>query len=207
MKKPDTMKWLSAPHALAQAGLLAFAVAALAASFFTNPGLAAATADERSSNLGRMNCGAQVECIMPDGTKAPMVTGGKKNDHAAAVVIMEDDTIRCPLKEGVTTFIVSLPGEVMVDRFSFINENAAARGELKIAVSNCSLPPASSEWKPVEGNIAFNRKRLFNLSLLGVDAKFLKLTFRVDSEAESAATGREQANSAWQVAAARPIAL
>src|SRR5205814_2814411 len=77
----------------------------------------------------------------------------------------------------------------LIDRFTFVNENAAARGELKISVSNYRLPASSSKWTEVEGVIPFARKRLFNLSMLGVEAKYVRLSFRVEKEGRIAALG------------------
>ena len=77
----------------------------------------------------------------------------------------------------------------MLDRFTFVNENAAAEGELEIAVSNSALAADSPAWTAVDGAIPFVRKRLFNLSMIGVEARYVKLSFRVGSSA--AATDRE----------------
>lgn len=144
-----------------------------------------ATANE-AKNIARMNCGARLECITPDGRYAPVALNAS-GDSTAAALIMDDDTVSSPLKEGDTTFIISLPQAAMLDRFSFVNENAAARGDLHIAVSNYKLPVGSPRWTEVEGRIPFSHKRLFNLSMLGVEAKYVKLTFHVQSEGRIAA--------------------
>jgi hypothetical protein len=75
----------------------------------------------------------------------------------------------------------------LLDRVILVNENMSARGELRIAVSNDKLSPSSKKWIPVEGSIPFHCKRLFNLSLVGVEAKYVKLTFRVKHEQAIAA--------------------
>ena len=62
-----------------------------------------------------------------------------------------------------------------------INENLAARGELRIAISNEKLSADSDKWTPVDGAVSFKRKRLFNVSLLGVEAKYIRLTFHVET--------------------------
>jgi macrodomain Ter protein organizer (MatP/YcbG family) len=99
-----------------------------------------------------------------------------------AAIIVRDETIRCPLREGETTFIVSSPRNSLLDRVVLVNENMSARGELRIAVSSDKLSVSSNKWIPVDGRIRFRRKRLFNLSLVGVEAKYVKLTFRVERE-------------------------
>ena len=90
---------------------------------------------------------------------------------------MGDDTISCPLQGGDTTFVIALPKAALIDRLTFVNENATARGDLKIAVSNDRLPANSAKWTEVDGVIPFARKRLFNLSMLGVEANYVRLFF------------------------------
>lgn len=121
----------------------------------------------------RLNCGAKVECTIP---------GSARQNGQPSVVIMSDDSISCPFNEGDTTFVVALPNSGAPERLKFVNENAAARGTLKIAVSNEALPPNSSRWTPVVGNVSFRHKRLFNLSVVGVEAKFVRVTFSVERE-------------------------
>lgn len=141
-----------------------------------------------SQPASRMNCGAQIECVTPDGhfgriSRLPV------QDPTAAALIMEDDTVTCVLKEGETNFVIELPEVAVPDRFTFLNENGRARGELKISVSNHRLAPTSPEWKDVEGIIPFSHKRLFGVSLLGIEAKFVRLSFRVEKQAPPAAAG------------------
>lgn len=119
---------------------------------------------------------AQVECITPDGKVLPLVNG--ESNPAAA--LNNDGTIHCPLRAGETVFIIALPSTEMLGRLKFVNENAGASGELKIAVSNSRLPANSPAWTAVEGAIPFVHKRLFKLSMLGVEARYVRLLFRVD---------------------------
>jgi hypothetical protein len=102
--------------------------------------------------------------------------------QARSPIIVRDGTIRCPLREGETTFIISSPRNSSLDQVVLVNDNMSARGDLRIAVSNDKLPALSNKWIPVNGSIHFRRKRLFNLSLVGVEAKYVKLTFRVERE-------------------------
>jgi hypothetical protein len=92
------------------------------------------------------------------------------------------------LKEGETTFIIELPKNAPRDRLTFLNENAAASGELRIAVSDSALPVDSSKWVEVDGIVPFAHKRLFKLSILGVETKFVRLSFRVDGQSEKSAS-------------------
>ncbi len=132
--------------------------------------------NDRSVDLASLNNGAQIECITPDGRVerlAPNETG------SASATILRDETLSCPLQEGITTFVLKLPATSLLDHFTFVNENAAAAGELKISVSNYQLPATSPKWVDVDGNIVFSHKRLFNLSMVGVEARYVKLSFKV----------------------------
>src|SRR4051794_22177962 len=83
----------------------------------------------------RMNCGAQIECLTPDG-RAGRISRLPLQDPKATALIMEDDTVTCTLREGETNFVIELPEVAIPDRFTFLNENGRAHGELKISVSN-----------------------------------------------------------------------
>lgn len=133
----------------------------------------------------RMNCGARIECVTPDG-QSGHVSKLPSSDPGAAAVIMEDDTITCLLQEGRTDFVVELPKKSQIDRLTFLNENAIARGELKIAISNERLKAGSSGWVEVEGIIPFSHKRLFGVSLVGIEAKFVRLSFEVEKPGQVA---------------------
>jgi hypothetical protein len=135
----------------------------------------------------RMNCGALIECLTPDGhlgriSRLPL------QDPTATALIMEDDTVTCVLQEGETNFVIRLTGVAVPDRFTFLNENGKAHGELRISVSNQRLAPNSSKWKDVEGVIPFAHKRLFGVSLLGIEAKYVRLSFRVEKQAPIASS-------------------
>jgi hypothetical protein len=157
------------------------------------PGLAAdpaPTAEESNATKGlaRMHCGAKIDCITPDGRLVAVPTAREKNSSAAAL-IMDDDTLSCPLQEGETTFIISFPKTSLLDRFTFINENAEVQGEMKIAVSNDQLPANSPRWTEVSGKTEFTSKRFFNLSMVGVEARFVKLSFHVKKGGHIASLG------------------
>jgi hypothetical protein len=102
---------------------------------------------------------------------------------------MDDDTLSCPLQEGETTFIITFPRTSLLDRFTFINENAAVQGEMRIAVSNYRLPADSPKWTDVSGKTQFTSKRLFNLSMVGVEARYVKLSFHVAKGGRIASLG------------------
>lgn len=168
-------------------GALAFSGALIQPSLAAD----AATAAEESNaakNLARMNCGAKIDCITPDGRLVAVLNAGGKNSSAAAL-IMDDDTLSCPLQEGETTFIISFPKTSLLDRFTFVNENAEVQGEMRIAVSNYRLPADSPKWTDVSGKTKFTRKRLFNLSMVGVEARYVKLSFHVEKGGRIASLG------------------
>jgi hypothetical protein len=144
------------------------------------------SASHPTAKAGRMNCGAHIECVTPDGNPG-RISRLPLWDPNATALIMEDDTVTCLLQEGETNFVIELPDVAVPDRFTFLNENGQARGELKIAVSNQRLAPNSADWKEVEGVIPFVHKRLFGVSLLGIEAKYVRLSFRVEKQGSIAA--------------------
>ena len=85
------------------------------------------------------------------------------------------------LPRGATSFIIRLPGPAKDRSFTFVNENAVAEGQLLIAVSNQPLVADSPLWSAVEGAIRFRHKRFFALSLVGVEAKYVRLTFQIEA--------------------------
>jgi hypothetical protein len=156
--------------------------------------LQAALADDRATknptaqikDRARMNCGAQIECVTPDG-HAGQVSRLPVQEPTATALIMDDDTVTCLLPEGETNFVIELPQTALPERFTFLNENAGAQGELRIAVSNQRLAAKSPEWTEVDGVIPFAHKRLFGVSLLGIEAKFVRLSFHVEKNGRSVA--------------------
>jgi hypothetical protein len=142
-------------------------------------------ASNPAKNLARMNCGATIDLIGPDGR---IVTITKK-DSSANALLLDDDTLSYPLPEGDTTFLLSFPRTSALDRFTFVNENAFAAGEMKISVSNYRLPAKSSKWNEVSSGTSFTGKRLFDLSLLGTEARFVKLSFHVTKAGSIAGLG------------------
>lgn len=129
-----------------------------------------------------------VEHVLSDGHYAPVAL---KSQDEKNILTLDNDTVSCSLPEGDTTFIISLIRNSPLDRFTLINENLAARGEFRIAVSNEKLSADSDRWTPVDGAVSFKRKRLFNVSMLGVEAKYIRLTFHVENENDIAALGRQ----------------
>lgn len=125
---------------------------------------------------------AEIECITPDGR---VVEVAATRDDASGRPTMADDTLSCALQQGHTTFVIKLASAALLDRFSFVNENAAA-GELKISVANDQLPATSDKWLPVDGRIGFANKRQVKVSLVGVDARYVKLDFTVTDANQTA---------------------
>ena len=133
------------------------------------------------------NQSPQIEYIAPDG-KFTSLSAENLVSHKPTAAFVDSETISCVLKEGETTFIIELPKNAPRDRLTFLNENAAASGELRIAVSDSALPVDSSKWVEVDGIVPFAHKRLFKLSILGVETKFVRLSFRVDGQSEKSAS-------------------
>ena len=140
-------------------------------------------------------CGAPTVSAASDDTanvaQLSAVEPALKSQAEKKILTLDNDTVSCSLPEGDTTFIISLVRSSPLDRFTVINENLAARGELRIAISNEKLSADSDKWTPVDGAVSFKRKRLFNVSMLGVEAKYIRLTFHVEHENDMAALGRQ----------------
>ena len=88
--------------------------------------------------------------------------------------------LRYPLHRGVSSFVIQLRKLKPACCLTFVNENARAEGRMSIAVSDRALAPDSPAWKAVAGSIPFRHKRRFALSLMGVEANYVRLTFEVD---------------------------
>lgn len=177
---------LSSSSILSTIGAVVILGAALQSSFADD--MISAQESNAAKNLARMNCGAKIDYIMPDGRFAAVPNASEKNLGASAL-IMDDNTLSCPLQQGETTFIVTLPRTSLFDRFTFVNENAMAEGDMKISVSNYRLPARSPKWTDVNGRTTFTHKRLFNLSMVGIEARYLKLSFHVEKAGRIAALG------------------
>lgn len=93
---------------------------------------------------------------------------------------MADAKINYALPSGVTSFIIHLSALAQQRYFTLVNENTTAAGRLSIAVSKERLPAGSPKWSTVGRSIRFRHKRLFSVSLVGIEANYVKLTFKVE---------------------------
>ena len=144
------------------AGSLFLASSVVAGQNVPLPGQAAALGQNlKAANSSRIECAA---------------SGSVK----ATCLPMADPRIKYALPRGITTFIIRLAASAEKRCFTVVNENAAAAGKLSIAVSKKRLAAGSPKWSAVAGAINFRHKRLFALSLVGVPANYVKLTFQVD---------------------------
>jgi len=167
---------------------------------------AAPSNDEKNAACNRI-IPSQIECITPDGRLTAVLNARSPKSDAPAL-LTADNAISCDLQEGNTVFIIPVPKTALLDRFTFVNQNAAACGEFNIAISNSRLSPNSPDWVPVDGIVPFSHKRLFNLSLLGTEAKYVRLSFHVEKTARITRLGFHPADTerSRQVAAAAPPA-
>src|ERR1041384_8331837 len=127
------------------AGMFIFALTIVALSCGTR-----SYADSPATN------NTQIEYITPDGQFSSL-SATQAASHEATVAFVDRNTVSCVLREGETTFIIALPKNVPHDRFIFLNENAEACGELRIAVSDSPLPADSPKWTEVDGIVPFAR--------------------------------------------------
>lgn len=135
-----------------------------------------------AKNLARINCGATIELA----NAAPTSAGA---GSTAATLLLDDDTLSYPLEAGETSFIISLPRVSVLDRFTFVNENAAAQGDVSLAVSNYRLTAQSPKWHEAGSNASFSGTRVIDSSLPGVEARYVKITFRTAKSGHIAALG------------------
>ena len=146
-----------------------------------------------AKNLARVDCGVKIERVTTTfGSKRLGEAGASEQESGT---LISDDAASYALSAGDTTFILTFPNALSLDRFSFVNQNAAAEGELEIAVSNYRLPAASPRWQAVDGAVTFAHKRLFNLSLVGVEARYVRLSFHVQKGGQIADFGIYGADS------------
>ncbi len=139
-----------------------------------------ATANQ-SKNLARLNCGAHIDRILSDGRSFALQVGGDRSSDPSAL-ILDDNNLGTSLPPGTSTFIITLPRIAGLQRFSFINQNAAGQGEFELAVSNSRLRPNDRQWRVVQSSQSFAGQRLLNLSLLGIEAKYVKISFHMQKE-------------------------
>jgi len=132
---------------------------------------AAVTSENKTTkSLPRIGCRPRVESL---------TSNGRYTAGPGAALIIGNEMIRCPLPEGETTFIISFLKTSPLGPFTFVSENANVKGEMRIAVSKFRLPANSPKWIEVSGKTAFTHKRRFNLSMVGVEARYVKLSFHI----------------------------
>jgi hypothetical protein len=129
-------------------------------------------------SVGPERSNADIECVTPDGQLTSVMNARTSNPQTPA--LLTADTLSCDLQEGDTVFIIPVSKTALLDRFTFVNLNAAASGEFNIAISDSRLKANSPGWVQVDGIVPFSHKRLFNLSLLGTGAKYVRLSFHVE---------------------------
>ena len=177
--------------------VLVTALNVFAAPSAIDPTTASYDVSNPAKNLARMNCGASIDLIGADG-RVVVVTNKESSPGA---LLLDDDTLNYPLPEGDTTFVLSFPRISMLDRFTFVNENGSASGEMQVAVSNYRLPARSSKWIDVNVGTSFTGKRLFDLSLAGTEARYVRLSFHVTKAGNIAGLGLYGAQSLQKFAA------
>jgi hypothetical protein len=163
------------------------AIAVVAISLFSfghllaeEPAETTGTANQ-AKNLARLNCGAHIDRILPGGGVVTVPIASDADDNPAALVL-DDNTLSCPLPVGENTFIVTLPRTSVLERFAFINQNAIGQGDFELAVSNYRLGSNDPKWVTVQAPMRFGGQRLLNVSIPGVEAKYVRLSFHVRKE-------------------------
>jgi len=140
-------------------GSLAFSGALIQPSLAAEPVMAAEESNA-AKNLARMNCGAKIDCSTPDGRLVAVLSAGEKNSSAAAL-IMDDDTLSCPLQEGETTFNHLIPENVAARPLHFRKRERRGAGRNENCRLQLPAPRKSPKWTDVSGKTEFTSKRLF----------------------------------------------
>lgn len=146
------------------------------------PGAAA----NKAKNLARLNCGAHIERVMPGGRVTTFAARPDSTGEPNAL-LLDDNTLSCPLAAGDNVFIVTLSHVATLQRLGFINRNGSARGEFDVAVSNYRLGSTDGAWNVVRNRTAFGKESVISLPLTAVEARYVRLTFHVDREGQIAA--------------------
>ena len=82
------------------------------------------------------------------------------------------------LQPGLSSFVIRLPKRTE-NTITVLNQNGTADGRFSIAVSNRLRPANSPYWQRVDGATFFRHQRQFAVSLAGMEAKYVRLTFEV----------------------------
>jgi hypothetical protein len=122
---------------------------------------------DRPTNEKSTPADRKIECVAPAKAKAINLTvNGAKT--------------RFRLHRGVTSFVIPLSAPDQRRCFTLENEIIAANGTFSIATANERLAVNDANWNIVGGAVRFRQKKQFYLSLMGVEAKFVRLTFQIE---------------------------
>lgn len=108
-----------------------------------------------------------------------------QSPHVEANQTLTIHPLSTALHPGLSSFIIPIPKE-KERTITVLNQNAAAEGRFSIAISNRQLPVDSPHWSVVGGAINFRHQRQFAVSLDGIEAKYVRLTFDVRLPHEAA---------------------
>ena len=139
----------------------------------------------------------------------PFAFAGAKPAEVKPARLIEGKEASYRLAKGATSFIVRLVDLAAARDFTFINQNPTAEGRLSLAVAEKCLRADQPGWSAVTGSVPFRHKRIFRLSLVGIEAKYVKLTFEVDpasanENGRQTIAGTKAARSAPLLATADP---
>jgi len=130
-----------------------------------------------AKNLARLNVGAHIDRVLPGGVETVPMTGNGSDNSGE--LVLDDNTLSCPLPVGDSTFIISLPRISVLQRFAFVNPNGSAQGEFELAVSSYRIGSRDPKWTSVQAPMKFGGTRFVSMPILGVEAKYVKLTLHV----------------------------
>jgi hypothetical protein len=128
-----------------------------------------------AKNLARLNCGTHLALVSESHSLDVRPSRGRAD--SAANLLLDDNTLSYHLEQGNNTILVALQNISNLDRFIFINENPDTTGTAQIFVSNYRLEPNDSHWLEADRKFDFSGRRFISVSLAGVEAKYVKISF------------------------------
>ena len=93
----------------------------------------------------------------------------------------EDATVQIPFKQGETSVIIDIGAPRTVERFGFFSFTAAGSVDIFSSSSSEMLKIDSSSWAATNIHQAFASRRIVNVDLKGLNARFVKFVFKMNA--------------------------
>ncbi len=127
-------------------------------------------------NLARGDLGTRLEAREPKG-KNPEKSSIEENDSPQAL-ISADAALTYPLLPGKTSLIFSLSKIQVLNRFDFVNFDAA--GTYSVSVSSTKLDFDAPGWRTLASGESFNSSQIVVTDLGSVEARYVKIDINTE---------------------------